>query len=135
MKEWRKAKHLCLKNNKGQQRCGPKLELCVGPFVVVTWPLLADKELLRGAGNKMPPIEKQKGWITLIEKNIVRQKQNASKNPELGVSQNGLLFSSALRWLCGDGKRLRQVSSERLYWKKTAHERLETETSIAGNSL
>lgn len=107
-----------LKNNKGQQSSGLKLELCVGPFVVVIWPFLSDKGLLRGDGNKMSPIEKQKGWIALMERNTVRLKQNTSKNPELGVSRDELFFSPALRWLCGDRTRLSQVSSARLYWKK-----------------
>lgn len=92
MKEWRKAKHLYLKNNEGQQSSSLELELYVGPFVVVTWPLLSDKGLLRGDGNKMSPMEKQKGLIALMERNTVRPKQNASKSPELGVSQNELFF-------------------------------------------
>lgn len=131
MKERRKAKHLCLKNNEGQQSCGLKSDLCVGPFVAVTWPLLADAGLLRGAGYRMSPIEKQKGWIALMERNTVRQKQKASKNPELGVSQNELFFSFTPRWLWGDKKRLRQVSSARLYWKK--NQQNETNTLKTSN--
>lgn len=105
------------KCNEGQQSSGLKLELCVGPFVVGIWPLLSNKGLQREDGKKMSPIEKQKGWKALMERNMARWKQNVRKTPELGVSQNNISYSSALRWAWCRQEQIKPNIFSKAYWE------------------